>query len=211
MPFDPVTDFFVSDGLPLDHNSLNNSGPIRVLIQAADPTFYACVDKRGNQLPIYQVVDGRGKGNTDVVWAYWCPYDQDRFGYTTLTGGCNYMFTATMDGCSFGVGHTGGDGSILVGHVNSTRLQSPTGDTTAMEDDQKRTLKMMLSSGPGGKKKPTLFQPKNYRYRHKVREVSATTFGVREGGKWKFYAHRWVKSYQGMQVVYEYVGLTKIR
>jgi hypothetical protein len=210
MAFDPLTGFFVSDGLPPDHNSLDNAGPIRVLAQQADPTFYACVDRRGNALPVHQIVDGRNKGG-GAFWAYWCPYDQDRFGYTVLWNGADVMFTATMDGCSFGIGHAGPDGSVVVGHVNSTRLQAPTGDTTVMERDQRKQLKLLGTRGRFGWNKPTIFEPKDYRYRHGVREVSASTFGVRENGKWRFYAHRWVKGYQGFQVVYQYLGLKRIR
>lgn len=209
MPFDPQADFFVADALP-PYNPNNNTGPMRMVAQQADPQFYVCVDKRGNQLPVWQVMDGVNKGG-GTFWAYWCPYDQDRYGWTTLGSGAAYVFTATMDGCSFGIGHAASDGTVIVGHVNSTRLQAPTGDTTAMEQDQRRMLRMMLQSGPGGKKRPTIFEPDNYRYRKKVREVSATTFGVRENGKWRFYAHRWVKTSPGFQVVYEYLGTTRIK
>ena len=209
MPFNPLTDFFVSDGLPPDYNSLNNGGPIRILAQPADATFYDCVSKSGKHLPVWQVVDGRNKGTT-AFWAFWCPYDQDRFGYTTLTGSCDFMFTATMDGCSFGIGSAGTDGSVVVGHVNSTHLELPN-DTSAMEADQRQKLRMVLQSGLGSKKKPKIFEPKHYRYRHKVREVSATTFGVRDRGRWKFYAHRWVKGFQGIKIVYQYLGRTRIR
>ncbi len=209
MTFDPLTDFFVSDGLPMDYNSLNNAGPIRVLAQQADPAFYVCTDKHQNNLAIWQIVDGRGKG-TAAFFAFWCPYDQDRFGYTALTDSCDFMFTATMDGCSFGIGHPAGDGTVVVGHVNSTNLETPT-SKKPMEKDQRRQLKERLSGGGRFSKGPTIFEPKDYRYRNKVREVSATTFGVREKKKWRFYAHRWVKGYQGVQITYEYLSTVRIK
>lgn len=210
MPFDPFTDFFITDGLPPDVNSANNAGPTRVLALPADPNYYRCEDSDQTPLSITQIVDGRNKGPT-AFWAYWCPYDLDRFGYTTLTNQADFMFTATMDGCSFGVGHAASDGSVIVGHVNSTGLQTPTGDTTAMEQDQHEKLNMILVSGKGGKKKPATFEPRDYRFNNNVREVNATTFGVREGGRWKFYAHRWIKTYNGPQVVYQYLDIKRIK
>ena len=205
MPFNPMRDFFVCDSLPAS-NSEDNNGPIRIKATAADTAFYECIGKRGT-VPVIQLTDGTNRGVTDVFWAYWCPYDQDRFGYTTLGNNADFMFTPTMDGCSFGIGQAGADGSVMVGHINSTRFEKK-GDTSDMERNQRVSLEIGLRSG---RKKPVIFEPSDYRYRKKAREVSATTFGIREGGRWKFYAHRWVKSYSGFMIRYEWLETVKIK
>lgn len=204
MTIDPKSCFFIVGQMDPDLNSLNNAGPIPVVFEEQDRNFYRCVYK-GRELPVYILADGRRK--MDSFPAFWCPYNDTRLGWTALTGIADYMFTATMDGCSFGIGHAAKDGTVIVGHVNSNHLQTPD-STKAMEKDQKLRLRALLSTG---RHKPKVFEPQDYRYRKGVREVSATTFGVREKGKWHFYAHRWVKDYSGMAVTFEYLGLTKIK
>lgn len=72
-------------------------------------------------------------------------------------------FTATIDHCSVGVGHAAPDGSIIVGHVTSTRSQDPSGDTSLVEKDQRKQLKLLGTRGRVGWKGPTIYQPKNDR------------------------------------------------
>ena len=57
-------------------------------------------------------------GDPDSVAAYWCPYANDHTYSITVAGAANYMFTATMDGCSFGIGIEAADGAVRVAHAN---------------------------------------------------------------------------------------------
>jgi hypothetical protein len=52
--------------------------------------------------------------------AYWCPYAEDTVNAVTLSDEADLMFTATMNGCSFGVGIPSVDGAVRVAHANTT-------------------------------------------------------------------------------------------
>lgn len=49
---------------------------------------------------------------------YWCPYKEDSIQSTTVGNAANIMFTAPMNGCSFGIGSPAKDGSRYVAHIN---------------------------------------------------------------------------------------------
>lgn len=59
-----------------------------------------------------------GNGPEGVMEIYWCPYQDDTIQSTTVGNEANIMFTAPMNGCSFGVGNTTTDGSRRVAHIN---------------------------------------------------------------------------------------------
>lgn len=108
------------------------------------------------------------------------------------------MFTATMDGCSFGIGTAASDGTVTVSHSNSAKDDTAESHTPMIEA-QKRKLRSLLG------KKSKVFDPTDYRTRgffKKKADVSAMTFGVRDGKKWKFYAHRFRKDFGGTKVRY---------
>lgn len=68
--------------------------------------------------------------------AYWCPYKQDEVHAVTLSGEADRMFTATMNGCSFGVGIPSLDGAVRVAHANSTEVKE-------LDDFQMETFGML--------------------------------------------------------------------
>ena len=100
------------------------------------------------------------------------------------------MFTATMTGCSFGVGNPTPSGTRLVGHVNSMSLATRD-STSKQEADQKSQLERRFNHGVA------MLEPANYRTEFGVVLLDATTFGVRNtaNNSWSFYTQ-----------VYEYLG-----
>jgi hypothetical protein len=64
------------------------------------------------------------RGNNDEIRGYWCPYRAEDCLGTMVGNEADYMFTATMNGCSFGVGSATSDGSRAVYHANKGSLSS---------------------------------------------------------------------------------------
>ncbi|HEY4252593.1 MAG TPA: hypothetical protein VGM87_15380 [Roseomonas sp.] len=188
MPFDPLTCMFTCDTFVGNViNQINHGGPVMMKATPADAGFYRCEDKKGNNIPLYELTASNDP--TTAFWAYWCPYDANRTAFTTLTGHAEWMFTATMDGCTFGVGRAAPDGTVVVGHANANRHQTKK-SISRMAQTQRAELQAELGMHA------SMLQPKNYRFRgtfSKKRDVSSATFGVRDGSTWKFYAHLYRK------------------
>jgi hypothetical protein len=181
-------------------NLIDNGGRLPMAAVQADAGVYSCATESGKSIDVYEIKDGAGRD--DAFMGYWCPYEADQTRFTTLTGLAQYMFTATMDGCSFGIGHKSKDGTVVVGHSNAQRDQTQT-SIKQMSNTQKLELRSTLGHNT------KLFEPKDYRYRgiiNKKRDVSAATFGVFDGTEWKFYAHRYRKTYMEMGVHYIFYG-----
>jgi hypothetical protein len=107
--------------------------------------------------------------------AYFCPYRDNSTLGTTISNGADFMFTATMDGCSLGVGSPAQDGSRLVYHSN----------LGGRGDDQNLILSMTL-----GASQDRIFGPQSYRTEYGQGVLRSTTFGVRDSGtnSWTFHA-----------------------
>lgn len=201
MTFHPGTCMFTCDNFAFSpRNAANDAGRFPMVAKLADAQFYQCVDKRGRQIAIYEIQEAAPAQNAggDIFMGYWCPYEINKTRYVTLSGAADFMFTATMDGCSFGIGTAASDGTVTVSHSNSAQDDTATSHKPMIEA-QKRKLRSLL----GGKSK--VFDPGDYRSRgvfNKKADVSAMTFGVRDGKKWKFYAHRFRKTYEGTAIRY---------
>lgn len=201
MVFDPKTCMFTCDNFAANwRNDANGARSFAMVARPADTAFYECFDKKGRQIPVYEIVEAMPStvDGGDIFMGYWCPYEINKTRYVTLTGAADYMFTATMDGCSFGIGTPASDGTVMVSHSNSAQDDTATSHQP-MIDAQKRKLRSLLG------KKSKVFDPSDYRTRGLIKkkaDVSAMTFGVRDGKKWKFYAHRFRKEYPGMAVRY---------
>jgi hypothetical protein len=192
MAFDPETDFFfVSVASNVAYN-VNNQPPAKLQAVLADADFYQARDRWGKQRPVWQILDDSlPQKNSTAFTAYWCPYNNNTLGYTILGTDADYMFTATMDGCTFGIGTISETGACIVGHANAQHLQTEDGDTSGMEANQKMSLRSGQFNKVNLVKKTTLFEPKHYRT-FKTLKASASTFGVRKSGKWRFYAYRYL-------------------
>jgi len=196
--FDPRKAMFMADTFAASSvNDADNGGRFAMVAERADKDFYKAFHNK-KQIALYTLRPAR-QGDTDVFMAYWCPYTNQQTRYTTLTGNADFMFTATMDGCSFGIGSRTPDGTCLVSHSNQNQFE--TKDSKAeMISKQKGALRGLLGA------KAKLFQPKDYRSIgtfKKTHGVSAATFGVCDNRKWKFYSHRFMKKYNGVVVEYD--------
>ncbi|MCA9213314.1 MAG: hypothetical protein KDB27_09635 [Planctomycetales bacterium] len=81
-----------------------------------------------------------------------------------------FCFTITMNGCTFGVGIPGEDGTLMVTHANTGGLTTEQRQQTF---DTHETSNVALME-------PAL-------YRHMADKLTATTFGFWSGSEWKFY------------------------
>jgi hypothetical protein len=190
-------------------NRNNNGGRVPMIAVPADPTLYYCVTKRGKNMDLYQILEAphdASQTTPDIFLGYWCPYEINRTSFTTLSGDADYMFTATMDGCSFGIGTAAPDGTVTVSHSNSAQDDTQTSHKP-MIAAQKVNLRNLLG------KKGKLFQPGDYRSRgvfKKKADVSAMTFGVKVGKSWRFFSHRFRKDFGGLAVKYIYYETVKL-
>lgn len=106
--------------------------------------------------------------------AYFCPYQPNKILGTTISNKADYMFTATMDGCSLGIGQAAPDGSRLIYHSNRG----------GKSDEQRLELGLVM-----GASLQHVFEPKDYRMEYGQGMLKSTTFGVRSrtSNKWGFY------------------------
>ena len=156
----------------------------------------------GSSCKVYQIEQST---ESDKFQAYWCPYGGDSVHSVTLASEADLMLTAKMDGCSFGVGQPGNDGTVRVAHANvqeSEKLNQiaeamfqafdPKGQTPEMiglgyqknmVKQQEQWDQLNSSDGVNGQLS-TEITPALYR------GLTVTTFGVRSStGKWSFHFH----------------------
>jgi hypothetical protein len=141
----------------------------------------ACAKQLGKSLGLYFLVpapmvkqlpaatpDGR------TFKAYFCPYQQNNILGTTISKGADYMFTATMDGCSLGIGAAATDGSRLIYHDNRG----------GQAEDQRTELGLVM-----GASLQSVIEPKDYRFEMGQGVLKSTTFGLRlaTNNKWSFH------------------------
>lgn len=137
-------------------------------------------DKDGNALDVVTVANMSNQNPS--FNAYWCPYESNDVQQVTLGNQADYMFTAKMDGCTFGVGSANPDGSRTVCHAN----------VGGKGHDQLDLIKASASfQNDGGL---SYLGPAAYRFQTGTEMYTqATTFGIRvpvegRGNQWKFYS-----------------------
>lgn len=79
-------------------------------------------DRPGAAIPTFMARPGSGPEG--IMEIYWCPYQDDTIQSTTVGNEANILFTAPMNGCSFGVGSVAADGSRRVAHINMKSQQN---------------------------------------------------------------------------------------
>jgi hypothetical protein len=107
--------------------------------------------------------------------AYFCPYRQNDTLGTTVSNRADFMFTATMDGCSLGIGSPTQDGSRLIYHANL-------GGNAGKQD---LVLNLVMGASIS-----SVFGPGSYRTEFGEGVLKSTTFGVRSrtSKQWSFYS-----------------------
>ncbi len=186
-----------------------------IVEQDLDDYYGSTDDQPDAQFPIYTVIDGSNRPPTDRFDAFFCPYANDTTNFTTLTATARYMFTPTMDGCSFGIGSPSGNGTVIVGHSNAQRNQTAT-STRPMEITQKAELKATLlpqykAKRSPFKKKYKIFEPRKYRIDSVTQQrISATLYGIRNGNKWKFHVIKFIPNPGTLPIHIEYKDHAKV-
>lgn len=153
--------------------------------------------KNGNPVPIYTVT------NTDNQMsgflAYICDYEQGGTKYVTLGSAADFMFTITMNGCTFGIGMASGSGDVTVCHSNTSKGFG--GRTPPDVQAQMQRFQVEQTLPQGG----SILEPANYRT---VGKEQCTTFGVRDNNNgWQFWMHTY--NYVGNQT-YTYGNTNQI-
>lgn len=129
----------------------------------------------------------------DVTQIYWLPYKDNQVYHLQLGHVARYMFTPTMDGCSFAVGGQDPVGAPLVAHANK---QTDQGQISQVGISQQ--LDAVYGQGRRGvmsKERYTGSKHFNVGSGH----VRATTFGVSDGTAWEFWAQIWEDDHKGVK------------
>jgi hypothetical protein len=147
------------------------------------------IERPGVSIPTYAARPAGSNNSEGVFEVYWCPYKEDSLMSTTVGNLANIMFTAPMNGCSFGVGAATADGSRYVAHSNMKSQRNAWSKQDAI----------LRGSRLGDR----LISPAMYMGGHDD-PVHVITFGVRDPAsrQWSFY-------YQLTKMGIGAAGLTK--
>ena len=129
-------------------------------------------------------VEAAEKGEEGAFLSWICDYEANDIRYQTLTGDRLFCFTATMNGCTFGIGSATSSGTLIVSHANK---KAGNDDIIAQSREQARLTKLQIEHGK-------LFQPTDYEFGPN-RKVSMTLFGIFIGGTWEFYYQQYLVNF----------------
>ena len=149
------------------------------LTKAAVATAKTWYGKGVTVCDLNKVDDGAG----DSFEAYWLPYNNNAQYQIELEDDADYMFTPTMDGCTFAVGGRDG-GAVSVAHLNyQTRVDDPSmvGSTKFVIDQPKIETELSAIYDDG-----TVYVLRKGDYKSKEGH-QITTYGVRNAKGWSFY------------------------
>lgn len=153
--------------------------------------------KNGRNVPIYFLTlarDGVPPGEQFDV--YWCPYNQGETLHCNLGNASRFMFTATMNGCTLGVGSQNG-GNCRVAHANDAKAMRPLSGLLSHEAfaTQQRQFQRNSLWADFNSANISLITPDDYLTTGvDSSQQSITTFAIHDIGKsWSFYTQRSVK------------------
>lgn len=213
MPFDPNAFFILNENL----FGIFVGGPVPVSVYDLAATGYAAQTPSGAAVAAQIVAMPGTYGppgsphHIQDLTVQWCGYAQDHTFYSVLpgSGGPDIMLTPTMDGCSFGIGHSAPDGTCIVTHANKASAQTAINSTTGMQKAQAKAIKAFYRTQPQALK--YTLKPDDYRWAKDDgdwRTVGmASSFGLRQAAHWRFYRHKYTR---GMGT-YDYFGLSRIK
>jgi hypothetical protein len=154
--------------------------------------------KMGTDVHVYMLRKRNARDPDDsTFYAYWCPYSQNETLSAMLGNSARFMFTATMDGCSFGVGSQR-SGYCRVAHANlggyGARMESAYGTDNGRELQATGQVNQLQHALGGAN--IDVINPTDYMNdADGVRALKSTTFGVHDVGRdWRFYTQRYWKN-----------------
>lgn len=116
--------------------------------------------------------------------AYWCPYEREETKFAVIGNLADFCFTATITGCSIGLGHEAANGAKLIVHSNHGSTPD-TGAGLNVAQTQERDIRNI-----GGTTIHKVFGPSGYRLDSKGRsKYTGTVVGWRGAGgagPWEF-------------------------
>lgn len=116
--------------------------------------------------------------------AYWVPYEREETKFGMVSTAAPFAFTATITGCSIGLGHETATGDKLVIHSNH-------GSTPAVGQTVAQTQEADIRA-LGGATIHKVFGPANYRLDSSgTSRYTGTVVGYRGSGRWVFKTQRY--------------------
>lgn len=140
---------------------------------------------------VYYLKASTETSSATALKSYICDYAKNNTNYALLSDKAKFCFTITMNGCTFGIGMPNSSGDVIVSHSN--RASDPNQAETQRD----------ITLGGHRNGQVTMLEPSMYR---PVAKMTCTTFGLRIGGRWKFY----FQSYRPNGGSFEYFGALPI-
>jgi hypothetical protein len=139
------------------------------------------------------------KDTSDSISVYWCPYKPNGVGSAMLGNKADYVFTVSMNACSFGIGSYSAPWVVRVAHANAGNASNSYGvssvdDIVPAIELQRKIQRHQLYSKDSTSK---IIAYDNYMKKSDGgfdSKCRATTFGERhpKNGSWKFYTLEYV-------------------
>ena len=127
----------------------------------------------GQPADVYYIKNSGESSSRKALKSYICDYTKGNVEYCTLGRDAGFCFTITMNGCTFGIGQPADDGTVLVSHANTGgETVAQRSQTIGIHSEHNSVLRSVLE--------PAL-------YRRMADRLTASTFGIKTGGGWKFY------------------------
>ena len=110
---------------------------------------------------------------------YWCPYEREETKFAVIGNQVPFCFTATITGCSIGLGHETANGDKLI--IHSNHGSSPAEGLTVAQTQEADIRNL------GGATVHKVFGPASYRLDSKgAGRYTGTVVGWRGSGHWEF-------------------------
>ncbi len=194
---DPL-DFMQRNVVLVQVGGLSVPGPTGTFTLSKHTGPYKGKNLQGKSCSIYELHQAV---NPLSFVAYWCQYANDAVHSVTAAAAASYLFTAKMDGCSFGVALPAVDGSVRVAHANSSNTPALNTLNDLIGNEQDLAIRASLQREKLTTKTAHQFdqlaEVMDYRVQKTLgpleyadRGLKSTTFGLRDGtGAWTFYYH----------------------
>jgi hypothetical protein len=160
--------------------------------------------------------------------AYWVAYEDDKAKRAMLGTEAKYMFTANMDGCSFGHGSKTGTGEVLVSHANAGGYGAAREELArkiGYSNDEALGLARSAQANEQARMLDKHMQPDSLQILHPsaygvgqtniqvngqnfdIYKNAATVVGLRENGSWRFLCQRRVITERGQYVLRDVIDI----
>jgi hypothetical protein len=136
--------------------------------------------------------------DADGFEAYWLAYEDNKSKRAVLGTAARFMFTANMDGCSFGFGSKTGTGEVLVAHANAAQVGTDAAESgkplyearKAQAEAQFAMLQKKMEPGTLAVLNPPAYADPFHDPESDATDVykyAATVVGILEPSGWDFY------------------------